>query len=597
MAKLATRRTLWILGACLLSALLLRLSYPVPGLFPLAWVALVPWFVVLREEGGGIALLGSAVMGLVAAALGLSWQFTVTVAGGAMLALYVGSYFVLFAWLARAATRRLRVPFVVAAPAVWVGCEYLRGFLFTGFPWLFIGHTQQPFTAVVQVADLFGAYAVSFLVVAANAFAAEAVVAGRRGGLSRRRAAPGGAFVAVLVVAALGYGTWRLATLRLREGPLVGIVQGNIPQEVKNEQTIETTAAIFRDHRRLTLDLQRQAAGRRLDLVVWPETMVQIPLNQEQYPVIRMFREELANLARLVHCPLLVGAYAEFGIDRTVEAEADGTVRTITDGEIATEDRVYQLPHYPDPATGEEPVRTILVREGQAVRKGDALADYESVVHNSAYLVRPDAPISRADRYDKNHLVPFGEYVPVRALLWLLQRAVPFAKGFTPGGRHNLIQLGDTRFGVLICFESVFPDISRAYVAPPEGPGADFLINISNDGWFKGGHELDQHLAICAFRAVEFRTGIIRSVNSGISAIINPAGRIQTIVRDASGRAKLAEGVAIGRVPLRQGLTFYARHGDTLAVPCFLFAGLALLAAILLPVAARLRRRGVAPSS
>jgi len=575
------------------SALLVRASCPVPGLFPLAWVALAPWFVALREGGRWEAFLGSGLMGLLAAGLGLSWQFYVTVPGGVALSAYVGAYFVLFGLLVRAATRRLGVPFAVAAPVVWVGCEYLRGFFLTGFPWLFIGHTQFQFKALIQVSDLFGAYAVSFIVVAANAFVADAALAWwRREGLCRRLAL-GGALVAALAGGALGYGAWRLATLEVREGPLIGIVQGNVPQEVKNELTRETIERIFQEHQALTLQLPGLAGGRALDLVVWPETMVQLPLNQHDHPhpdiraMVRRSREAIGELTRLLGCPMLIGAHAEFGFDHTIEAVADGTVRAITDGEITTDDGAYMMPRYATGAPGEEPLRRVLVREGQAVRRGEPLVEYESVVHNSAYLFRPGGSPGRAERYDKTHLVPFGEYIPLRELLWFVRKMVPYGKGFTPGDRLNLIEAAGARFGVLICFESVFPDISRRYVVRPDGPGADFLINISNDGWFRGSHELDQHLAICGFRAVECRIGIVRSVNSGISAIIDPAGRFREVVRDARGRRRLVAGVAVGRVPLRQEVTFYTRHGDLFAGACFLLSALALIAALAARVLAK----------
>ncbi|HUT37352.1 MAG TPA: apolipoprotein N-acyltransferase [Planctomycetota bacterium] len=589
-------RILWVLGAGVFSAVLLRLAYPVPGLWPLAWVALVPWFAALREGSGRQALLGSLVMGLLAAGMGLSWQSLVTVPGWAGLTLYVGSYFVLFAWLVRAATRRLRVPFVVAAPVVWVGCEHLRSFLITGFPWLFLGHTQFPFTALVQVSDLFGAYAVSFVLAAANAFVADAALAWWRGEAAWRRLARGAAFAGVLTGGALGYGAWRLATLEIHEGPLVGIVQGNVPQDVKNKLTLEAIAQIFREHEALTLRLPARAGGRPLDLVVWPETMVQLPLNHGEYPVVREYRERIGRLALLLGCPMLIGAHAEIGLDFVIEADADGTVRAVADGEITTESHAYPLPHYRDPETGTECTRRILVREGQRVSKGDALAEYESLVHNSSYLFRPGSLPTRADRYDKTHLVPFGEYMPLGGTLWFLRQVVPYGKGFSHGERLDPLRIGDTRFGVLICFESAFPGISRAYVAPPDGAGADFLINTSNDGWFKGSHELDQHLAICGFRAIENRIGIVRSVNSGISGIIDPAGRIREVVHDDRGRTKLVAGVAVGRVPVRRGLTFYARHGDLFAGACLLFTAGVFLAALGARLFARLRRRRAAPS-
>lgn len=594
MQELRGPRILWVLGACVLSAVLFRLSHPVPGWFPLAWVALAPWLIVLRVASGSQALLGSALVGLIGAGTCLSWQYLVTPLGGAGLTIYVALYFVLFGLLVRAATRRLRVPLVLAAPVLWVGCEYLRGWLFTGFPWMFIGHSQFPFKPIIQISDLFGAYGVSFVVVASNALVAEAALAWWRGEASWWRLAPGAAFVVALAGGALAYGAWRLATLDVREGPLVGIVQGNVPQEIKNQQSLETIAKIFGEHRELTLRLAGRVGGEPLELVVWPETMVQLPLNRTEYPVIRQFREAIDALARLLGCPLLVGAHAEIGMDREVEAEADGTVRTVTDGEITTEDRSYLLPHYEDPETGKKPVRRILVREGQRIRRGDRLAEYESLVYNSAYLFRPGQPPGRAERYDKTHPVPFGEYMPLPELLWFVRKVVPYGKGFSAGDRLNLLEAGGSRFGVLICFESAFHEIARRYVAPREGPGADFLINISNDGWFKGSAELDQHLAICGFRAVECRIGIVRSVNSGISAIIDPAGRIREVVRDASGRCKLVSGVAVGRVPLRQGLTFYARHGDLFGGGCYLLCILVVFAALATRLAPRLRQRPAA---
>jgi apolipoprotein N-acyltransferase len=229
------------------------------------------------------------------------------------------------------------------------------------------------------------------------------------------------------------------------------------------------------------------------------------------------------------------------------------------------------------------------------VRRGDVLAESQSIVLNSAYLFRADTPAERptdlAFRYDKNHLVPFGEYVPLKEWLGFLGQVVPFPKGFTPGPRPNLMEAGGRRFGILICFEDAFPRLVRRYVNRPEGRGAEFLVNISNDGWFRGSHELDQHWSLCVFRAIEFRIGIVRSVNSGISGIIHPTGRVQARVTDARGRFKLVEGTAVGRVHLREGLTVYARIGDVFALVCLLFGALALAAGIAVPIAARLRRR------
>jgi len=578
-------------GACLLSAVLLRLSYPVPGWYPLAWVALVPWLIVVRDGSGRAAIGGSALMGLVGAGLCLSWQYIVNFWAGLGLTIYVGAYFVLFAWLVRAATRRLRVPWMIAAPVIWTGCEFFRGFFITGLPWLFLGHTQQPFLGLIQVCDLFGVPVLSFLVMAANAFVAEVALMALRRQMAWRRVAAGALFVAALVGGTLGYGHWRLGHVPGREGPLVGIVQANVPQEVKNTRDIEEMAQIILDHIETTKRLRALPGGRRLDLIVWPESMVQFPLNRRDYESMAELWRRFVELARLMGCPILIGAHAEIGDDLEIEAAADGTVESVTEGTIVVDGRRYDVPQQTDRETGETSHRYILVRVGERVRAGQVIAMADSLVHNSAYLVRPDGSVRPGDRYDKNHLVPFGEYVPLGLLLWFVRQAVPFHKGFSPGARLDVMTLGDTRFGVLICFEGIFPGIVRDYVSRPPGEAAEFLVNISNDGWFEGSPELDQHLAITAFRAVEFRTGIVRCVNSGISAIIDPDGRIHSAVADAEGRRKLVEGVSIGRVRLREGLTFYARHGDLFGIACTLLTALPFLAILLPAIARRLRRR------
>jgi len=587
---------------CLASAVLLRLAFPVPGWFPLAWVALVPWLVVLRHSAWRGRLAAGLVTGMAFGWMAVSWQFVVTIVGGFMLGGYVGTYFVVFGLLLRPVTERLKVPFVVAVPVLWVGLEQLRGVLFSGFPWAYVAHSQQPFTAIIQVSDLFGALAVSFVVLAVNAFVAEAVL--ERGRLGRRRVASG-AFAAALFAATLAYGLVRLNGLEQHKGPRIGTVQSNVPQDVKNELTLDNITRILVDLLRLTQSLQRSVGDEPLDLVLWPESMIQWSLNHlghrprgEFGPLLvelareagvtlpaaapADFRPLLRHVTRKLGCPLLVGAHAEIGDDLLILSEADGVVTHVSDAEILAANYRYFLP--PPAPPGERPYRRdIRVEPGQHVKRGDTLAEFESVVHNSAYLFRPEtdfsAPMAREDRYDKVHLVPYGEYVPLGELLWFLKQLVPYGKGFSHGDRFNLMRLDeDTRFGVLVCYEDAFAYIVREYVLPQDGsPGADFLVTVSNDGWFYGAHELDQHLTLSAFRACEFRIGIVRSVNSGISAFVDTAGRIERAVEDDQGRRKLVEGFAVGQVSLRKSVTLYAQIGDVLGIACLALTTLATL--------------------
>jgi apolipoprotein N-acyltransferase len=152
--------------------------------------------------------------------------------------------------------------------------------------------------------------------------------------------------------------------------------------------------------------------------------------------------------------------------------------------------------------------------------------------YNAAILI--DRLGKAAGRYDKIHRVPFGEYVPFREWLPWMNYLAPYDFDYSvwPGERHTRFPLVDAgngnrfRFGVLICYEDTDADVSRPYGGSDGEAPADFLLNISNDGWFDGTSEHDQHLAICRFRAIECRRAVARSVNMGISAVIDSNGRV-----------------------------------------------------------------------
>ena len=161
---------------------------------------------------------------------------------------------------------------------------------------------------------------------------------------------------------------------------------------------------------------------------------------------------------------------------------------------------------------------------------------------NSAFLV--ESPGLRA-RYDKMHLVPFGEYVPLKRLLFFVEAIAAEIGDFTPGRRAAIFPLEGAPFGTVICYEVIFPDLFRQFVAE----GASFMANITNDAWFGDSGGPLQHLAMVPLRAVENRVAIVRAANTGVSAFVAPSGAIQ-----ASSRSARA-GVLRGEVPLRRGGT------------------------------------------
>ncbi len=187
-----------------------------------------------------------------------------------------------------------------------------------------------------------------------------------------------------------------------------------------------------------------------------------------------------------------------------------------------------------------------------------------SKLTNSAYLLSPDG--KETGRYDKMHLLPFGEYVPLAKLLFFVKKLVPVIGAFKPGERPEIFDAAGGKFGVLICFEVIFPRVVRRMA------NAQFLVNITNDAWFGKTAASEQHLSMVAFRAVEFRMPIVRSANTGISAVIDPTGAIRV-------RSPLfEEWIHADVISLKKERpSVYARTGDMFAYICAFFSVAAVL--------------------
>jgi apolipoprotein N-acyltransferase len=184
--------------------------------------------------------------------------------------------------------------------------------------------------------------------------------------------------------------------------------------------------------------------------------------------------------------------------------------------------------------------------------------------------------------------VPMSEYVPLRETFPVIDDIIlafselPYIAGITPGTNLNPFILQTKRnnhetkyykFGVLICYESIFPELARESVRQ----GADFIINVSNDGWFKNSAELDQILTLSAFRAIENKIPFIRATNTGISAIIDPSGKINILSND-KGQIKEVEGVWIRSIPiLQEAGSFYTQNGDYFPYLCLIIFGIIIL--------------------
>lgn len=289
------------------------------------------------------------------------------------------------------------------------------------------------------------------------------------------------------------YGAVRLASLEraMASWPTLhaAAIQPNVPQDVKWDEDFE-----LETHRRLEL-LTRRAMARDPALVAWPESAVPGYLRYDDGT--RTFVE---GLATRLDTPILTG---------TIDAE---------------------------------------VRAGAA---GSAPSDYR--VYNAAYLVRPAVGIV-PPRYSKRRLVPVAERVPFVPDLatGLFERLSSWTGQFTSGDTWTTWTVEGARFGVLICYESVFPDVSRAIVRR----GADFLVNITNDAWFGPTAAPYQHASHLALRAVELRVSFLRAANTGITGWVDPLGRYRARTR------LYTFAVVVADLPLSGIETPYARWGD-----------------------------------
>ena len=203
-------------------------------------------------------------------------------------------------------------------------------------------------------------------------------------------------------------------------------------------------------------------------------------------------------------------------------------------------------------------------------------------VYNAAMLVSDGG--ERVQMYRKVHLVPFGEYVPGRHTVPLLARIVgdQVPGDFKAGTEHTVFTLTNHEIQVapLICFEDTIGELTRQFVLPTEtSPGANLLVDVTNDGWFQHSAGSHQHLANAIFRCVETRRPMIRAANTGVTCFVNQFGRVTQELRDEKS-STFAEGVLSGEVmvPTEHELTFYSRHGELFAKAC---AAIALIAIVL----------------
>jgi apolipoprotein N-acyltransferase len=450
------------------------------GLFPLPVLALTVLFLGWQRAANARAAFRLGwLFGFGLFAVGVSWIFVALHDYGHMPSLLASTAMALFAaflavlpGLAGGLQARCSAPawvrFTLAMPACWVAVELVRGYLFTGFPWLTLGYAQTPPSPLAGFAPLLGVYGVSLLVAVSAGLLALAWA-------ERRKAAVGALAVLWLAGAGLRGVEWT----QPHGAPLpVALVQGNIPQERKFDEGLLSG----------TLELYRKlsAAAGDARLVVLPETA--LPLLREQLPPDYLVA--LAGPVRTRGGDLLVGLFE---------------------------------------------------------REGDNF--YNSV---ASFGAAPE------QHYRKNHLVPFGEFIPLRGLLGPLINDVlqiPMSDLARGGVAQTPLQVAGQYVAVNICYEDVFgEEIVRPLSA------ATLLVNVTNDAWYGHSHAAVQHNQISQMRALESGRMMLRATNTGLTSIIGRDGVVQARL------PQFEEAVLTGTAQGYVGLTPYARWGNALVL-------------------------------
>lgn len=509
-----------------ISGLLLPFCFPKFDLGLLAWITLIPLHFALEGKRRAQAFWIGCLAGTIGFTGIMAWVVTAMHTYGkvplvisyaillllaAYLGLYVGLYCAGMVWF-RGLIPRYGL---LLAPCLWVSLELLRTYFLSGLPWALLGYSQYRQIELIQFADHTGVYGLSFLIVLVNVALAELILWLMplfRG--FRPAALPWELMTsaALLLTLAWTYGLSISTGAPLSDLPrtslTVGIIQPNIDQAVKWDASYREET--LKRYERLTARL-----GDSTDLVIWPEAAT--PFVFEREPVYQL---QLIALANRAQAPLLFGSPA--------------------------------VRYYPD---------------------------RRPYLMNSAYLLSPDGQL--LGRYDKQHLVPFGEYIPLKgSLLFFLDKLVegigdfeagpgPTILSYTP--RANSIGPGSgtspakpVKFGVLICFEVIFPDLVRRFAAS----GAEFLVTITNDAWFGESSAPSQHFSMVVFRSVENHLAFARSANTGISGFIDPFGHI------IEATPIFTEQAVQSRLQTWAPRTFYSRQGDVFAYSCVILCAL-----------------------
>lgn len=492
----------------------------------MAWVALAPLLLAIRATPLRRGFLLGLVTGLVYFTGTLYWITRVMAVYGnlptivavivnALLIAYLALFPAIFALIMSRLWVTLGARSLVAAPFVWVATELGRTYILTGFPWVLLGYSQVSVLPVAQLASIVGVYGLSGLVAGVSA---------------------------ALVYAAVA----TLDRSRVRvSGPPAGLVHRAAPYLPLSAMLLLVVA-----------------------IGVWGAA--------------RVNRGALLREGETITVGLIQGNVDQ--ADKWDDRRAAGIFRDYLDMTRRAIGEGAQVVIWPESSTpfyfeedrpGAEQVRTIARQAQVPILLGSDQIDRSTPLtryYNSAFLVRPDGTTGGV--YRKVHLVPFGEYVPLKQILFFAGPLVEAVSDFSAGTETVLLPVRGHLLSTAICYEIVYPNLVRQAVAG----GSELLTTITNDAWFGRTSAPYQHFAQASMRAIENGRYLVRAANTGISGIVDPYGRVraQTPIYEQT--------VVVGDARFLSTRTIYSRIGDV-----FAYASAVLTLAVLIAVRRRVQ--------
>lgn len=497
----------------LLSALLLILAFPKFSLWPLAWVAFVPIvYRVERLKHFASSFFYFYLFGFLFFLTTWEWLRHVTYFGWIALVFLYANYFGLFGllvcWFLK---KKLSFLSLFALPSAWTVLEWIRAEIpIWGFGWNLLAHSQSSHLGIAHMANSVGAYGLSWVIVLTNLviyFFMRFVLRVARRASSKD-------------AETRRYGALTLAGV----GTLIVISFLNLLIEAKPPEVLKRSlirAAVIQGNipqegkwdreNKLAILETHEKLSRFVSYDDQPDLIIWPEAAYPGYFNLDLERDRVLRLSKELKIPILLGS-----------------------------------PHI-----------ELLVKDRE-------------VAYNSAYLVNPKS--LEEDRYDKVRLVPFGEYVPWRKFFGPLGiERFAYSLGvsdFERGRDVKVFSLPKTRnFSVLICFEDTFPYLARRAV----NKGAQFLIVITNDAWFGKSAAPYQHLQASVFRAIENGVPVIQAANTGVSAFIDPSGKVIDRIKDQYGHDTFVAGGLVRSIALAERETFYRKRGYQFPFYCLIF--------------------------